>query len=385
LTETLFGLALIKLRAAEDLMKRRFGVLVEQFRYVESRRHLFTELQSPVLNTLAGLFICSLLLLALAIYGTGDRSWTGLFIFFIICLYRLIAPASRLITAHGVIAGNLDAFAATESFIADAARSRLPNGSQPFRSLARSVQLEGASLTYEEDRAPAIEAVSLEIRRGEIVALVGASGAGKSTVLTLLMRLRDPTEGRVVVDGRDLRDYDIVQWRRRVALVSQNIVLFNDSVRNNLTFGLADVSDDQIWASLCEASADDFVREMPGALSAVVGDAGLKLSGGQKQRLALARALLARPELLILDEATSQLDSITESSIQSAIESSRGRRSVLIVAHRLSTVRAADRIYVLHKGRVVEHGAHADLSTAGGQYERLFASQNVDVVAAPAK
>jgi len=235
-------------------------------------------------------------------------------------------------------------------------------------------------LIYEANRGAALDGVDLEVRRGEIIALVGISGAGKSSVLTLLMRLRDPSSGRVVVDDIDLRNYDVTTWRRRVSIVSQDIVLFNDSVRNNLCFGLQDVPDATLWAALRDASAEEFVRDLPEGLDTQLGDLGRKLSGGQRQRLALARALVADPDLLILDEATSQLDSITEASIQHTIDVARGRRSVLIVAHRLSTVRNADRIYVLDQGRVVEQGTHAELQATGGQYRRFFELQTIGLV-----
>jgi ABC-type multidrug transport system fused ATPase/permease subunit len=377
--ETIHGLPLIKLRAAENLMKGRFGRLVGQYSHVETWRNFFSELQNPVLSTISGLFICCLLILAVMVYGSGDRSWAGLFIFFILCLYRLIGPASRAITAQSVIASNIDAFTDAERFIAEAARSRLPNGTRRFERLHDGVRLDQATLVYDTARAPALEAASLEIRRGEIVALVGPSGAGKTSVLTLLMRFRDPASGRVLVDGVDLKEYDTTSWRRRVAAVSQDIVLFNDTVRNNLCFGLGELDDESVWAALRDASADGFVRDLPGGLDAPLGDAGSKLSGGQRQRLALTRALLADPELLILDEATSHLDSITEATIRQTIEASRGRRSALIVAHRLSTVRNADRIYVLERGRVVERGSHSELHAAAGQYRQLFDAQQLEI------
>ena len=380
IVETLHGLPLIKLRAAERLMKGRFAHLIDQYRHVETRRNFFSDLQSPVLSTASGLFICALLIIAMMVYGNGDRSWTGLFIFFILCLYRLIGPASRLITAQSVIASNIDAFANTEQFIEEAARSRLPNGTRHFEKLHASVRFEAVTLVYDPIRGSALEGANLEIRRGEIVALVGASGAGKTSVLTLLMRFRDPTSGCVLVDGVDLRDYDIASWRRRIAAVSQDIVLFNDSIRNNLCFGIDNVTDERLWAALRATSADGFVRDMPGGLDAPLGDAGGKLSGGQRQRLALTRALLADPDFLILDEATSHLDSITEATIRKTIEASRGHRSVLIVAHRLSTVRNADRIYVLDHGRVIERGSHGELHAAAGQYRRLFDAQQFETV-----
>jgi ATP-binding cassette, subfamily B, bacterial MsbA len=374
--ETIYGLVLIKLRVAEPIMKARFVETAAKFRHVETRRYFFSELQSPVLITISGLFVCALLVLSLTIHGSSDRSWTGLFILFIICLYRLVGPASRMITAQGIIASNFHAFAAIEAFVAQARRSRLASGARPIKRLNEGVRFERAGLTYEEGRGPALDGVDIEIGRGEVDALVGTSGAGKTSVLTLLMRLRDPTAGRVVVDGHDLRDYDLSQWRRRISSVTQDIVLFNDTVRRNLCFGLGQISDAEIWNALRDASADDFVKQLPGGLEASLGDAGLKLSGGQRQRLALARALLADPDILVLDEATSHLDSITEASIQRTIDTSRGKRTVVIVAHRLSTVREADRIYVLEQGRVLEQGTHGELCVAGGGYSRLFEAQD---------
>src|SRR5262245_38887499 len=283
--ETIHGLPLIKLRAAETLMKKRFAHYIDQFRHVEVWRNFFNELQSPVLSTISGLFICSLLILAMVVYGSSDRSWTGLFIFFRLCLYRLIGPAGRLITAQSVITANIDAFAEAERFIDEAERSRLPNGTRRFERLRDGVRLDQATLVYDATRGPALDAATLEIRRGEIVALVGPSGAGKTSVLTLLMRFRDPTPGRVLVDGIDLRDYDVTSWRRRVAAVSQDIVLLNDTVRKNLCLGITSVYVEVLWAALRDASADGFVRELPGGLDAPLGDSGSKLSGGQRQRL----------------------------------------------------------------------------------------------------
>ncbi|MFA5862164.1 MAG: ATP-binding cassette domain-containing protein, partial [Candidatus Thermoplasmatota archaeon] len=226
--------------------------------------------------------------------------------------------------------------------------------------------------------------VSFEIPRGGMVALVGASGSGKSTSVQLVARLADPTLGSIRVDGVDLRDLRVTTWRRRLAVVSQDTFLFNTSVRENIRFGRLDATDQDIEEAAKLAEAHEFISNLEQGYDTPVGDRGVRLSGGQAQRLAIARALLADPELLILDEATSALDTATERSVQRAIERASRDRTVLAIAHRLSTVRHADEIIVLEKGVIVERGTHADLMARRGQYFSYVQMQDLtDEATAP--
>ena len=216
-----------------------------------------------------------------------------------------------------------------------------------------------------------LEGVDLALRRGSVTALVGPSGAGKSTLAALLPRFMDPTAGRVTLDGIDLRDVTLASLRARIGLVTQDVVLFDDTVRRNVAYGRPEVAETDVRDALAAANALAFVDALPDGLDTRVGEGGARLSGGQRQRLAIARALLKDPPILVLDEATSALDAESERAVQEALERLMAGRTVLVIAHRLSTVRRADQLVVLDAGRIVERGRHADLLAAGGLYRRL--------------
>jgi ABC-type multidrug transport system fused ATPase/permease subunit len=209
---------------------------------------------------------------------------------------------------------------------------------------------------------------------------VGPSGAGKTTIVGLIARLFDPTGGRILVDGNDLRTLDVKDWRGRIGIVSQDIFIFNDTVTSNICFPRASAPKDRLREAVALASADSFVEELPEGFGTRLGDRGTRLSGGQQQRIAIARAVVAEPDILILDEATSHLDSLTETAIQRAIDTLSHQVTLIVVAHRLSTVRKADRIIVLQQGRIIEQGTHAELSKAQGQYWHLLSHQLLGLV-----
>jgi ATP-binding cassette, subfamily C, bacterial len=248
--------------------------------------------------------------------------------------------------------------------------------SQPIR-FGRDIRLEQVTFGYAEE--PVLREVNLQIPAGGAVAIVGPSGAGKSTLADIVLGLLPPQTGHVVVDGVDLTRERLQAWRDQIAYVPQETFLFHDTVRQNLRWAAPGVTDRQIWIALTSAAADDFVRRLPNGLETVVGDRGVLLSGGERQRLALARALLRRPRLLILDEATSSLDSENERVVQDAIERLRGTVAILIIAHRLSTVRQADKIYVLEGGQIVESGNwDALMARPAGRFRALCLAQGVD-------
>jgi len=242
-----------------------------------------------------------------------------------------------------------------------------------------SIVYENVSFGYETSRGRVLNNCSLRINRGEIVAIVGHSGAGKSTLVDLLLRFYDPSSGRILIDGYDIRDLTFTSLRSQMGIVTQNTILFNDTVFNNIAYGVRDFDQDKVYAAAEAANALEFIEEMPQKFETVIGDRGLRLSGGQRQRLAIARALLKNPPILILDEATSSLDTESELKVQAAIETLIKDRTVLVIAHRLSTIQNAHKIVVLEKGRIVESGRHTELlnhpdSLYRFLYETQFAS-----------
>ena len=248
--------------------------------------------------------------------------------------------------------------------------------------LSRPADARGAALAFEQvgfrhdARASGLEDVSFTAAPGTTTALVGPSGSGKSTIVKLALRLLDPQEGRVLIDGVDVRRATQESLRAAVALVPQDVALFNDTLRANIGFARPDADEAAIWAAADAAELDDFIRALPQGMDTVVGERGLKLSGGERQRVGIARALLADPCVLILDEATSALDSRTEAAIQKTLRRARTGRTTLVVAHRLSTIADADQILVLKAGRIVERGAHHELvARQGGEYAALWRKQ----------
>jgi subfamily B ATP-binding cassette protein MsbA len=245
-----------------------------------------------------------------------------------------------------------------------------------------TVRLENVTFSYGGaggDEAAVLDELSLEARRGEIVALVGPSGAGKSTVLNLIPRFYDVTAGKVLIDDFDVRDVTLASLRQQIALVTQEPFLFDDTIRANIAYAKDDATDAQIEAAARQAAAHDFIMAMPKGYETPVGEAGGRLSGGQRQRVAIARAFLKDAPILLLDEATSALDTESEAQVQVALERLMAGRTTIIIAHRLSTVRGADRIYVISNGQIVEEGDHGQLMGRGGLYARLAGAQNLDL------
>ncbi|MBU6234905.1 MAG: ATP-binding cassette domain-containing protein [Alphaproteobacteria bacterium] len=256
---------------------------------------------------------------------------------------------------------------AEETAIASGANAKPVNGSIAF---------ENVVFRYNEAvKAAALDGLTLNIRMGETVAIVGDSGAGKTTVFQLLMRFYDATSGRITLDGQDIKTLDLAHLRRAIAYVPQDSALFSGSVRENILLGKPDATPDMVEAAARQAMAHDFIMALPQGYETPLGERGMRLSGGQKQRIALARALLKSAPVLLLDEATAALDSNNEKSIQDAVQALHGKRTVVIIAHRLSTIMYADRIYVMHAGKVAEAGTHAELLAKGGLYARMVAQQ----------
>ncbi|MCH7745168.1 MAG: ATP-binding cassette domain-containing protein, partial [Chloroflexi bacterium] len=237
------------------------------------------------------------------------------------------------------------------------------------------IELRNASFGYGSGNGPVLEDISLTIRKGEFIAIVGPSGGGKSTILDLLLRLQDPTEGQVLMDGEDIRNFTQKAYRRMFGVVSQETLLFNDTVYSNIAYSANGIGKAQVEQAAKAANAHEFIELLPRAYDTFVGDRGVRVSGGERQRLAIARALASEPQILLFDEATSSLDTTSERQVQEAIDKLVGTRTAVVVAHRLSTIARADRIYVIDKGRIAESGSHDELKRQGGIYSRLLGLQ----------
>jgi len=248
-------------------------------------------------------------------------------------------------------------------------------GKRTLPPIKHKLEFSNVSFTYEEAKDSSLNNVNLTVTVGEVVALVGASGSGKTTLVSLVPRFYRPTQGTVTIDGIDIRSVDRSSLRRQIGIVSQETVLFDDLIRNNIAYGRPDSTEEQIIEAARAAYAWEFIERLPNGLDTFVGENGLKLSGGQRQRLAIARAILRDPPILILDEATSALDSESEKLVQQALANLMKARTTLVIAHRLSTVQHADRLVVMNRGRIEEIGTHAELLKKGGLYTRLYQTQ----------
>ena len=247
-----------------------------------------------------------------------------------------------------------------------------PRGAERLGQLWGEVEFQGAGLSYLDERTPALDGINLKVEPNRIVALMGQTGSGKTSLVNLIPRFYDVTAGRVLVDGRDVRDADLVSLRRQIGIVLQTSLLFSDTIKANIAYGNPAATDEEVFAAAAAAQAHEFILELPNGYETVVGERGVTLSGGQRQRVAIARALLMDPRILILDDSTSSVDTQTEKLIQSALDSLMEGRTTFVIAHRLSTVRRADLIVVMDKGRIVQRGTHKELLKRGGLYRQIY-------------
>ncbi len=372
--EAIHGMRLVKSYRGEDYEEGRFRDASDRYSRGMVRVNRIAFLAQPITETVAT-GIAMLILLIGARQVQVDQTMSGSeLIAFLAIVMRMLQPLKQLSQVPTVAQQSLAAAERLFEVFDRPMETALDRGTRVVTGLQDTLTFEQVGFAY--DAEPVLRDISFTARRGEVVALVGPSGAGKSTLVDLIPRFYEPTTGRIRLDGVDTQDITLASLRALTGIVSQDTVLFNDTVRNNIAYAAAGrFTDAQVEAAARAANAHDFIRELPEGYETVLGERGTRLSGGQRQRLAIARALLADPPILILDEATSALDTESERLVQEAIDRLLSGRTVFVIAHRLSTVQHASQILVLDRGRIVERGTHASLLALGGVYGRLHALQ----------
>jgi len=371
--ETITGIRVVKAFGMEDFERRKFCNETGDYYRHFMRTNRYASLSSPLteflMTIVGGIFL---------LYGgqqvLAARMPAQDFLFFLLLSMRSMSPVKVFGNFNDILQQGISACTRifrvldTSPLIVDRPEAI------PKCSLEKSIHYEGVSFAY-NPRYPVLREINLEIEKGEAVAIVGPSGAGKSTFADLIPRFYDVTGGRVLIDGRDIRDYRVADLRGLVGIVTQETILFNDTVRNNIAYGLRDIPLDKVIEAARAANAHDFIAGMDDGYETVIGERGARLSGGQRQRIAIARAILKNPEILIFDEATSALDTVSELLVQAAIERLMKNRTSLVIAHRLSTIQHCDRIVVLNEGRIIQSGTHEELLRREGLYKRLYKLQ----------
>ncbi len=375
--ETLGGLRIIKAFLAEKKMSERFNAVTEAMRSKNSRVAIRQSSAHPVSELLGSVMIAIVLWFGgTLILGEHSVIDAPSFMAYMAILYSVIQPIKDLSrAAYGIPKGlasmeRIDVILNAENNIAEPAQPK------SLKSFGESIELRNVSFSYESGRE-VLHDVSLSIPKGKNIAIVGASGAGKSTLVDLIPRFYDPTGGSILIDGVDIRDVSTRELRALIGNVNQDPILFNDTIFNNIAFGVEGATMEQVVAAAKIANAHEFIIEKPEGYNTCIGDRGVLLSGGQRQRLSIARAILKNPPILILDEATASLDTESERMVQDALDYLMSQRTTISIAHRLSTVRKADEIIVMNDGRIVERGRHDELIELGGYYRKLYEMQTL--------
>lgn len=371
LQETLSGHHVVKSFGAEEMESNRFRDHAEKLRRSNLRYVAQQAVASPLIEFFAAITIVGLLTYARQQIKLGAMS-TGEFIRFVVALLVLLEPVKRLAGIHNIFQQALGASQRVFEYLDRPRQIQERPGAARLPRFEKSIQFENVGFRYTgEPNGFMLDGVSFEVRAGGVLALVGPSGAGKTTIANLVPRFYDVTAGAVRIDGRDVRDLRLPSLRDKIGIVAQDTFLFNDTVENNIRYGLRHATAEQVRQAARNALAEEFISRMPDGYQTMIGERGQKLSGGQRQRLAIARALLKNAPILILDEATSHLDTESEVLVQRALQTLMEHRTVIVIAHRLSTVRQADRIIVLDHGKIAETGTHEELVSRGGIYQRL--------------
>jgi ATP-binding cassette, subfamily B, bacterial MsbA len=375
LQETISGTRIVKAFCMEKYENKRFAAENERLFKLNMKTVSINAISSPLMEFLGGIGIA-----AIIFYGgynvVQGHSTPGTFFSFLTALLMLYEPVKRLTNVNNTIQQGIAGAERVFTIIDLVPDIGDKQNAIALPPITRGIEIENVTFCYE--RTPVLKNINLTIRAGEVVAFVGMSGGGKTSLVNLIPRFYDVTNGRIRIDGRDIRDVSLQSLRSQIAIVTQQTILFNDSVRNNIAYGDINRTENDIINAARAANAHDFIMKLPQGYDTNIGELGTKLSGGEKQRISIARALLKNAPILILDEATSSLDTEAEIEVQEALDNLMKGRTTLIIAHRLSTIRNADRIIALVHGRIVEEGSHEALLAKKGEYFRLYNLQFKD-------
>ncbi|MCL4263417.1 MAG: ABC transporter ATP-binding protein/permease [Anaerolineae bacterium] len=385
--EFLNGIAILHVFARQDYATQRLEQVIKKSMTARRKGLIWQASISPLVDSFTVLGVAVLLVGGYLLAGETNDFFVARLGTFLFVIYRLTPRISVINKNWGLINSYLPFIERIASLLREDDKEFINSGNTVFSGLADGVEFHCVSLNYHLNTTgmnqPALSNVSFKLAKGEMVALVGESGAGKSSVIYLLLRLFDATEGEIRVDGTKLQELNLESWRSHIGVVSQDDFIFNTSIRENIAFGKLDATDEEIIRAAKIAHAHEFIMQLPDRYETAVGDRGRKLSGGQRQRIAIARAVIREPNILVLDEATSDLDSQSEREIQLAIEELRNRYTIISIAHRLSTIAIADKILVLAGGRLVETGSHKELMVANQRYAHLWKLQSQGHMAVP--
>lgn len=378
LQETLSGIRMVKAYGREDAEAEKFQVNNRAFLKTMLKSNQVFSLGSSYMEVIGVFGVAAIIWYGGTLVIRGDMT-PGAFFSFLAAMFMAYNPIRRLSGANNTVQQALAAAERVYEVLDLKTEQDQDKGAMAFSGVRRAIEFQGVSLNYSGQTMMALSSIDLSICAGEVVALVGSSGSGKTTLVSLLPRFYEPTAGQILIDGVPLSSYTLLSLRGRIGMVSQETVLFDDTIANNIAFGREAAGEEEIEQAARLAYAHDFISRLPDGYQTIIGERGLKLSGGERQRLAIARAILRDPPLLILDEATSALDSESERIVQMALANLMKNRTTVVIAHRLSTVQNADRIVVLDRGRIAEIGSHEELLRRNGLYQRLHAMQFKDV------